>query len=290
MATIRKVLHQHGYDMLLGSVASFYLLTVPYTKVEESFNMQAMHDIIYHKHHLEKYDHLEFPGVVPRTFIGAWVVSIMASPVTSMMSFLSLPKICSLIAVRLVLGCIILASLRFFRVQIRRKFGPQVEAFFVMFTVVQFHLLFYSTRPLPNILALGLVNMAYGHWLNGSCYTALDFLIAATVIFRCDVLLLLGPIGLELLLTRTISLWKTIKHCLGTVLLSVGITVMIDTIMWRRLLWPEFEVFWFNSVLNRSSEWGVHPFHWYFTSALPRALLVAYPLFMLRALIDSPPA
>ncbi|KAJ8447260.1 hypothetical protein Cgig2_013037 [Carnegiea gigantea] len=281
-----KFLDNYGYDLILGSVAAFYVLAVPYTKVEESFNMQAMHDILYYRHHLDKYDHLEFPGVVPRTFIGAWLVSILASPIVAVIKFLHFPKIYSLLVVRLALGCIILSTLRFFRLQIRRKFGRQVEAFFVILTVLQFHLLFYSTRPLPNILALGLVNMASGYWLKGSCYTALQFLVVATLIFRCDVLLLACPIGLQILLTRSISLWRGIKYCIVTALFSIGLTVVVDSVMWRRIIWPEFEVFWFNSVLNRSSEWGVSPFHWYFTSALPRLLLVAYPLFMLGLLLD----
>lgn len=281
-----KFLDNYGYDLILGSVAALYVLTVPYTKVEESFNMQAMHDILYYRHHLDKYDHLEFPGVVPRTFIGAWLVSILASPIVAVIKFLHFPKIYSLLVVRLALGCITLSTLRFFRLQIRRKFGRQVEAFFVILTVLQFHLLFYSTRPLPNVLALGLVNMAYGYWLKGSCYTALQFLVVATLIFRCDMLLLACPIGLQLLLTRSISLWKGIKHCIVTALFSIGLTVVVDSVMWRRIIWPEFEVLWFNSVLNRSSEWGVSPFHWYFTSALPRSLLVAYPLFMLGLLLD----
>ncbi|CAN1829412.1 Dol-P-Man:Man(7)GlcNAc(2)-PP-Dol alpha-1,6-mannosyltransferase [Linum perenne] len=172
-----EFLQIYGYDLLLGSIAAFYALMAPYTKVEESFNVQAMHDILFHRHHLNNYDHLEFPGVVPRTFIGAFLISALASPVLLAVSFLQLPKLNALIAVRLALGSMVLGSLRFFRVQIRQKFGHQVEGFFVVLTAVQFHLLFYCTRPLPNIFALVVVNLAYGYWLKGKNYAALNFLL-----------------------------------------------------------------------------------------------------------------
>ncbi|VFQ94595.1 unnamed protein product [Cuscuta campestris] len=167
----------YGYDLLLGSIAAFYVFAAPYTKVEESFNVQAMHDILFHRHHLEKYDHFDFPGVVPRTFIGAFFVSILASPVVAAMSFAHLPKIYSLYVVRLVLGCITLFTLRFLREQIRKKFGYQVEAFFVILTASQFHMLFYCTRPLPNVFAFCLVNLAYGFLLKGSFYATLRCLV-----------------------------------------------------------------------------------------------------------------
>ncbi|KAH0913755.1 LOW QUALITY PROTEIN: hypothetical protein HID58_037076 [Brassica napus] len=271
-----KFLQSYGYDLILGAIAAIYVLMAPYTKVEESFNVQ--------------YDHLEFPGVVPRTFIGAFIVSFFASPLVFILSFLGFPKIYSLVAARFVLGCIILSTLRFFRIQIRIKFGHQVESFFLLLTTLQFHLLFYSTRPLPNILALGLVNLAYANWLKGNFYSALNFLIFATVIFRCDVILLLGPIALEFLLTRSISFLKTLKYCVGTAVVAAGLTISVDSIMWKKFVWPEFEVFWFNSILNRSSDWGLlnqtHSIHWYFTSALPRSLLVAYPLSLFGILLD----
>ncbi|XP_073316920.1 dol-P-Man:Man(7)GlcNAc(2)-PP-Dol alpha-1,6-mannosyltransferase isoform X1 [Primulina huaijiensis] len=286
MALTSKDMQFYGYDLLLGLIAAFYLFMAPYTKVEESFNIQAMHDILYHRHHVEKYDHLEFPGVVPRTFVGAILVSILASPFVLVASLLQLPKIYSLYAVRLALGCIILSTLRFFRIQIRKNFGSQVEAFFVILTALQFHVLFYCTRPLPNILAFGLVNLAYGFWFDQSCFAALRCLIFATVVLRCDILLLVLPLGLELLLSRSISLPKALLSCLITALACIGLTILVDSFFWRKLLWPELEVFWFNSILNRSSEWGTHSFHWYFTSALPRSLLAAYPLFLLGILLD----
>ncbi|PKU81916.1 dol-P-Man:Man(7)GlcNAc(2)-PP-Dol alpha-1,6-mannosyltransferase isoform X1 [Dendrobium catenatum] len=281
-----KFLYNFGWDLLLGAIAAFYLIIVPYTKVEESFNVQAMHDLLYHRQHIDRYDHLEFPGVVPRTFTGAIVVSILASPVIAMMQLFHAAKIYSLLTVRLVLGCLVLSALRFFRIQVRRKFGLHVEAFFAILTAMQFHLLFYSTRPLPNILAFVLVNLAYGFWFEGNATSTLKCLIAATAIFRCDTVLLFLPIAIELLLSKSISLLQSIKCCVNTAVLCIGFTLLVDSIFWQRILWPELEVFWFNSVLNRSSEWGTHAFHWYFTSALPRSLLAAYPLSLLGVLLD----
>ncbi|CAL5069179.1 unnamed protein product [Urochloa decumbens] len=275
-----------GWDLLLGSIAAFYAVIAPYTKVEESFNVQAMHDILYHTYHIEKYDHLEFPGVVPRTFIGAFVISILSSPAVFVMRLLDVPKFYSLVTVRLLLSCVTLLSLRLLRVQVKKKFGHQAEVFFVLLTAIQFHLLFYSSRPLPNIFALALVNLAYSFWFKGSNLCTLQALIVAGVVFRCDIILLLGPIGLALLLSRSVSLLEAVKCCVSTALICIGFTVLIDSIMWRRILWPEFEVLWFNSVLNRSSEWGTHSIHWYFTSALPRSMLVAYPLCMVGVLLD----
>lgn len=52
----------------------------------------------------------------------------------------------------------------------------------------------------------------------------------------------------------------------------------------RRIGWEEDYDFW--TLLCRSSEWGVMPFHWYFSSALPRALLSALPLSFIGAILE----
>lgn len=71
-----------------------HLYFAPYTKVEESFNIQAIHDILTYgiptknasSYFKANYDHVDFPGSVPRTFVGAVVMSGLARPWMSLLS------------------------------------------------------------------------------------------------------------------------------------------------------------------------------------------------------------
>lgn len=66
--------------LLLPTTILLHLFLSPYTKVEESFNMQATHDILTYDLPLswqganrvvkERFDHVTFAGAVPRTFVG----------------------------------------------------------------------------------------------------------------------------------------------------------------------------------------------------------------------------
>lgn len=75
--------------------------------------------------------------------------------------------------------------------------------------------------------------------------------VVVQVVFRCDMLPLAALIGLHMLLAQQCTLRQAVCWGAAAVLLALSVTIAVDSLFWRRLLWPEGEVLWFNSVLNK---------------------------------------
>ncbi|KAL3852708.1 hypothetical protein ACJMK2_016326 [Sinanodonta woodiana] len=249
-----------------------HLLLCPYTKVEESFNTQAMHDLLYHRLDVAKYDHLEFPGVVPRSFLGPVAVALISAPLAGLVHLLGGHKFIVQYLVRFVLGSFVLCGLLSFANAVGEKFGRNVKLTFLVICASQFHFIFYMTRPLPNIFALPLVLMTLSCWLRQRHIGFVWYAGTSIVIFRSELCLYLGIILLLELWTKRLHMFTFLKIVIPAGIFLIGLTVLVDSYFWQRWLWPEGEVFWYNTVLNKSSHWGTLPYLWYFYSAIPRAL------------------
>jgi alpha-1,6-mannosyltransferase len=241
-----------GWALLLAAVVSAHVFLAPFTKVEESFNVQAIHDMLYHGLDVSQYDHLEFPGVVPRTFIGALAVATTTLPFRAIASLFRLPKLSMLFASRLVLGCLSVVSFSALKRASDRKFGPCIGGAMVLLTATQFHLPFYMSRPLPNTLACVVTNVACALWVEGKHPgRTIALLTFAATVLRCDVLLLAGLIGLHMLVEKRVTLYKGLQVGAAAFCVSLALSVCIDSFFWRRWLWPEGEVLFFNTALNK---------------------------------------
>nr|CAG4642455.1 EOG090X04MD [Evadne anonyx] len=259
-------------EWLLIVVSVLHLLICPFTKVEESFNLQATHDILAFQTDLGKYDHLEFPGVVPRSFIGPLIISAIAAPFVTIADTLESSKWVSLIIVRLILGALVLWPLLRIKKRVRENLGEEVSFWFLLITLSQFHFIFYLSRPLPNTMALPLVLFAFDFWLARQTGLFITFSAAAILIFRGELAILMGFILIGELLNKRISISKTLNIAIPSGLIYLSATILVDSYFWQRWLWPEGEVLWYNTYLNKSADWGTSPFWWYFYSAIPRAM------------------
>jgi len=149
----------HSCVFIFPLLALLHLYVAPFTKVEESFNMQAAHDVLTYgvpTQNIElrfkaQYDHMEFPGAVPRTFIGALMLAGIASQVLSLKDGLDQQMI-----IRGILGAFSALSLVVYVVGVKKAFGKSVAAWFVLFQGSQFHIFYYASRTLPNTFAFGI--------------------------------------------------------------------------------------------------------------------------------------
>jgi alpha-1,6-mannosyltransferase len=248
------VMHLSSKTLLLFSVV-FYIWLCPYTKVEESFNIQATHDLLflqnvaelaqksstaaaisnhYFKEYLTDFDHLEFPGVVPRTFLGSIFLAVVSMPIKAVLELSKFPKIFSQYFVRLSLGVCSWMSFTLFSDSVSRRFGPRAGSLTCILASLQFHIPFYMSRTLPNTFALIGCLIAYSIWLNGRGLRALLVITVTMMIFRCDLLMLLAPLTLQLLLCREVPFWLTACLGLGAGVFSVSLSVAVDSVFWQR--------------------------------------------------------
>jgi alpha-1,6-mannosyltransferase len=153
---------------LLFIVPLLHLVAAPYTKVEESFNLQATHDILVYGiplpfvggtsngthdaiERLSAYDHVTFPGAVPRTFTGAALLAALSKPIIAVAGFQH-----AQLVVRAVLGTANAACLLVFWRALRLAAGVGAARWWAAMIVTQFHIVYYLTRTLPNMYAFGL--------------------------------------------------------------------------------------------------------------------------------------
>ena len=68
---------------------------------------------------------------------------------------------------------------------------------------------------------------------------------------------------------------------LVTGIFSVAISFSVDVFFYRRFVFIPYEFFKINVVENISSFYGTHPFHWYFTQAIPLVLFTSLPFCLI---------
>ncbi|KAI0546822.1 Alg9-like mannosyltransferase family-domain-containing protein [Xylaria curta] len=282
-------------SLLIPTLVLMHLVIAPYTKVEESFNIQATHDILAYgtptRNVYERlssyYDHFDFPGAVPRTFLGPVFLAGISQPLITLLGFQH-----AQLVVRALLGLINSVALLVFKHNLERSFGRSTARWYAVLQASQFHILFYASRPLPNMFAFPLTTLAFSQLVphpdprkQGIRYkVAIALLTMATAIFRSELAILMVTVSLYGLLVPHISLTQIIKPFLAFFALALFLSVPIDSYFWQKPLWPELWGFYYNAVLGSSSDWGVSPWHWYFTSALPKilansAILVPFALW-----------
>ncbi|KIW03983.1 uncharacterized protein PV09_04814 [Verruconis gallopava] len=277
--------------ILVVSVILLHLSYAPFTKVEESFNIQATHDILASgiswnqtgEFLRANYDHVEFPGSVPRTFVGAVVLSLLTG--IPQLLGAATAGLDAQVLVRGVLGIVNAFSLISFRNAVSQTFGSTAATWYMILQTSQFHLMYYASRTLPNIFAFVLTTLALRNFVYGlsarsdqakAWYRECLFLLTfAGVVFRSEIAILVFSISAFLAGVNSSTIPSVVVPA-GLVGAVAGLmaTLVVDSYFWNKFpMWPELQGFYYNTILGKSSDWGVSPPNYYYTNAIPKLMM-----------------
>lgn len=155
-------------DFLMIAYMIINVLLIPHTKIEEIFQVNNIYDHLYLGFGVDKikdYDYIIFDGVVYRTFLSSLMIAAIDFVFVAPIKMLGLTSYSMLITSRVTLGILNWIGVRMVRNAVHDRFGKKSSQCLALLFLVQFHSLFYFTRPLPNSFALIFCNMAFSYWL-----------------------------------------------------------------------------------------------------------------------------
>lgn len=293
-------------DFLFIVFFSTALVWSPYTKIEESFNLHAIHNsILIGLDNITDFDHNTFPGVVKRSCLGAIAVALPQIYLTTSMDrignilctfrmyLLSLTKsspsaagmdVCHstnldmLLTTRFILGLYVTLGLIYFKnsiIQVTYRKSPngRLAIIWQLMTYSLPHLIFYVSRTLPNVMTLPTTLIGMGLFIRGDIPKSLMILSSTGVVFRFEILIftiiLSGVTYLNKLSNmKSIGINLAIGVCMGCYL-----SYQIDSYFWSESTIPEIESFIFNVIHGQSENWGVEPVWAYWVKYLPRIFI-----------------
>ncbi|WFD27415.1 dolichyl-P-Man:Man7GlcNAc2-PP-dolichol alpha-1,6-mannosyltransferase [Malassezia nana] len=268
-ARIFSALGTRGAGLLVAAVLGAHVILVPSTKVEESFTLQAVHDL---------WTYGLGPGALAQVPTLLWPVAALV--------YVAGNSVWAQLGLRLGLAMSTAAALVFWAYAV---FPTQrtPRCLFLLLSATQFHLPFWAGRTTPNSVALPLVLLALSLFMRGRhMYVGLGLLAATATVLRLE---LLG-VAVPCYLAAWLPFRRPLAHLVALGLVScfggMALCLAIDSYFWQQpYLWPEGAAIWFNVVEGHSAEWGVAPWHTYLTQALPRLLAAAVPMVALGILV-----
>ncbi|GMM36075.1 dolichyl-P-Man:Man(7)GlcNAc(2)-PP-dolichol alpha-1,6-mannosyltransferase [Saccharomycopsis crataegensis] len=316
------------WDALLVGLISIHLVVSPFTKVEESFNTQAIYDFVNYGLDFSKFDHLEFPGAVYRTFVGSAVYGYITKFFKSYLITSDTPTQFDLqLLSRGLLGLvngIAMIILRHAVIDTVEKVGNSKEfdisifevdsvvkdentgeviaeeveeevdvvektisepksaigLYYALFQYSQFHIIYYSSRFLPNFIALPLTNIALSLVIKANYPLAFMILTFTGIVFRVEVLALAASLFfVSVLVFGRAPFWASVSASFFGVSIGGMVSFCVDSKIWKPTvdvsaflmnpaigIIPEISSFIFNVVEKNAEKWGVEPFSAYFTT------------------------